>query len=152
MDIHGHGHTIQRLEIGYDLKGIDLSLSDATLDASTVFEDASSIRTISRDDLGRSFSSLLRGTTSLGSMYAAKGIRSVPSATDPSPGSDPYFNGGFNVERYGCRNGGRLCGVQIETNFNGVRDSAVNRKRFGDVTAQILEQYLATHWGVQLRP
>jgi hypothetical protein len=151
MDMHGHGHAIQRLELGYNLSGANLGLSDAALDASTAFEDSSSIRTISRDDLSQSFSGLLRGATSLGTMYAAEGFRSVPSTADPSPGSNPYFNGGFNIERYGCSDGETLCSVQIETNLAGVRDSAANRTRFADATARILEQYLAAHWGVRLK-
>ena len=150
MDMHGHGHAIQRLEIGYDVSAATLALSDATLDSGTAFEDSSTIRTISHDDTSRSFSALLRGPTSLGAMYAAEGFRAVPSVTDRSPGGAPYFNGGFNVERYGCRDGGTLCAVQIETNLTGVRDDAASRTRFGDATARILERYLAVHWGVQL--
>jgi hypothetical protein len=41
--------------------------------------------------------------------------------------------------------------VQIETNLIGVRDTAENRVRFAQVTATILEEYLATQWGIQLR-
>jgi hypothetical protein len=151
MDMHGHRHAIQRLELGYNLSRANLNLPDAALDASPAFEDSSTIRTISRDS-SQSFSALLRGATSLGTMYTAEGFRSVPSVAEPSPGSDPYFNGGYNVERYGCQDGGTLCGVQIETNRAGVRDSAANRTRFADATARILEQYLATHWGIQLKP
>jgi hypothetical protein len=40
--------------------------------------------------------------------------------------------------------------VQIEANYTGVRDNASNRDRFGDATAVVLEQYLATHWGLNL--
>jgi hypothetical protein len=152
MDIHGHGHAIPRLELGYNLSGANLGLSDAALNADPVFENSSSIRTISRDDSSQSFAALLRGGKSLGTMYAAKGFRAVPSTSDPSPGSHPYLNGGFNIERYGCRNGGRLCGAQIETNLTGVRDIPANRKRFAEATARILGQYLAVHWGIRLRP
>jgi hypothetical protein len=45
---------------------------------------------------------------------------------------------------------GNICGVQIESNFVGVRDNAANRDRFGDVTAVVLEQYLFAHWGLKL--
>ena len=34
--------------------------------------------------------------------------------------------------------------------MEGVRDTPANRDRFGDVTAIVLEQYLATHWGLSL--
>jgi hypothetical protein len=151
VDVHGHGHAIQRLELGYDVPSATLGLSDAALDASPAVEAASSVRTLSRDDTSRSFSALLRGPTSLGALYAAEGFPAVPSVADPSPGGAPYFDGGFNVARYGCRDGGTLCGVQIEANLTGVRDSAASRARFAAATVRILERYLAEHWGIVLR-
>ena len=41
-----------------------------------------------------------------------------------------------------------VSGVQIESNFTGVRDTPANRDRFGDVTAIVLERYLSEHWGL----
>jgi len=152
MDMHGHAHAIQRLEIGYDVPAATLALSDAALDADPAFEDSSTIRTLSHDDTSRSFSALLRGPTSLGALYAAEGFPAVPSVAAPSPGGAPYFDGGFNVERYGCRDGGTLCGVQIEAHFTGVRDSAASRARFAAATVRVLDRYLAEHWGIELRP
>lgn len=160
MDMHGHGHTIQRLELGYLLSGAQLGLSNAALDANAAYEDTASMRTISRVS-PPAFSAVLRGPTSLGSLYASNGFPSVPSATDPGPGADSYFSGGDNTRRHTCgaeatsfggTTAGNICGVQIEANFTGVRDNATNRDRFGDVTAIVLEQYLATHWGLTLRP
>src|SRR5262245_15954989 len=160
MDMHGHGHTIQRLELGYLLSGAELRQPDTTLDAGTTFEEESSINTISKDDAKETFSALLRGPNSLGALYAANNFPSVPSANDPFPQSgDLYFNGGFSTERHACgaaagplggQPGGNICGVQIETNLTGVRDTAANRARFAEATARILETYLATHWDIQL--
>jgi hypothetical protein len=158
MDMHGHGHAIQRLELGYLLTGAQLDLSDASLDAQAAYEDTAGIRTISRES-PLSFSALLRGPGSLGSLYAANGFPSVPSASDPGPAGATYFSGGDNTRRHSCgaeasvfggTTGGNICGIQIESNFTGVRDNASNRQKFGDATAIVLEQYLAAHWGIQL--
>jgi len=152
MDIHGHGHAIQRLELGYLLSVVDLNRTDATLDAATSFENSSSIRTLSQFS-PLPFSTLLRGANSLGALYAARGFPSIPSATDPSPNADDYFNGGENTRLYTCSiasSNGAICGVQIETNYTGVRDNATNRDRFGDATANVLEEYLRVHWGLRL--
>jgi len=158
MDMHGHGHTIQRLEVGYLLSSAQLDLSDASLDALRAYQDTASMRAISESD-PISFSALLRGSTSLGTLYNANGFPSVPSATDPSPHGDPYFSGGDNTRRHACGaeatmfggvTDGNICGVQIESNFVGVRDNALNRDRFGDATAVVLENYLFAHWGLKL--
>jgi hypothetical protein len=159
MDMHGHGHAKQRLELGYLLSSSQLGLSDAALDANRAFQDTASMRTVSEFSL-LSFSALLRGSTSLGTLYAANGFPSVPSASDPSPGADDYFSGGDDTRRHACgaeagslggATAGNICGVQIEANLTGVRDTQANRDRFADVTAQILAEYLMTHWGLSVR-
>lgn len=158
MDMHGHGHAIQRLELGYLLANTDLDRTDAALDASVAFENTASIRTLSQA-APLSFSSLLRGNNSLGTLYANGGFPSVPSAQDPRPNGTDYFNGGDNTRRHTCgadasmlggMTNGMICGVQIESNFTGVRDNVTSRDRFGDVTAVVLETYLRTHWGISL--
>ena len=152
MDIHGHGHTAQRLELGYLLPDADVNRTDAALDAAASFENISSIRTLSQLS-PLSFATLLRGPNSLGALYTARGFPSIPSANDPRPNADDYFDGGENTRLYTCSiaaANANICGVQIETNFTGVRDNATNRDRFGDATASVLEEYLRVHWGLRL--
>ena len=158
MDMHGHGHAKQRLELGYLLTGAELSLPDATLDGNRAFQDTASMRTISEAS-PLTFSALLRGLTSLGAMYAANGFPSVPGPADPNPGGDEYFSGGDDTRRHACgieatalggTAAGNMCGVQIEANLTGVRDTPANRDRFGDVTAIVLGQYLSMHWALSL--
>ncbi|MBL0169868.1 MAG: hypothetical protein IPP90_03915 [Gemmatimonadaceae bacterium] len=160
MDMHGHGHAIPRLELGYLLADADLNRTDAALDATASFENVSSIRTLSEFS-PLSFATLLRGPTSLGTLYANNGFPALPSGGDPSPNGADYFNGGDNTVRHACGSGasalggtsnGNICGVQIESNFTGVRDNATNRDRFGDATATVLEEYLRVHWGLRLAP
>lgn len=159
MDIHGHAHPIARLELGYLLADTDLNRSDAQLDASATYETASSINTVSAFS-PLSFAALLRGPSSLGSLYAARGFPSVPSSSDPSPNGTAYFNGGDNTVRHTCggaaanlggTSNGTICGVQIEANFAGVRDTPANRALFADATAEVLEEFLRTHWGLGLQ-
>ena len=160
MDMHGHGHAVQRLELGYLLTATQLNGTDVALDASGAAENRASIFTLSLAS-PLSFSALVRGPTSLGSLYAAQGFPSIPSSSDPRPNGADYFNGGDNTRRHTCGNeagplggttGGFICGVQIEANFSGVRDNSANRERFADATAQVLEQYLRVHWGLSLAP
>ena len=159
MDMHGHGHAVQRLEIGYLVSGRQLDLSDAELNAQRNIADASSIRTIARGSPA-TFASVLRGPTSLGTLYANNAFPAVPSAQDPGPKGAAYFSAGDNTRRHTCggeaspfggTTDGMICGVQIESNYTGVRDTEANRTRFADVTAVVLERFLAEHWGLRLR-
>jgi len=150
MDVHGHTHPAQRLELGYLRTSAQLNLSDAELDATTTYENLSSIRSMSAANTSHSFSQVLRGPTSLGALYAQNGIPSIPSDTDKAPGSDLYYSVGYNTIRYTCSDGGGMCGVQLETHFPGVRDTAANRDRFAEITVNILRTYLDLHWDLKL--
>lgn len=160
LDIHGHGHVIPRIEIGYLLTSGELDLSSAALDATRSYEDDASIQTISRSST-LSFSALLRGANSLGTLYSINGIPAIPSSNDPAPRGTEYFNGGDNTRRHTCSaeatsyggvTGGNICGVQIEAHFTGIRDTAGSRDNFGRITAIVLEQYLQMHWNLRLAP
>jgi hypothetical protein len=152
MDMHGHGHEIQRLELGYLLSGAALDRTDAQLNSNPAYEDTSSIRSISRSS-PLSFAELLRGPSSLGAMYAAQGFPAVPAPAMTGPQGAAYFDGGYNTARHGCgieASAGVICGVQIESNFTGVRDNAVNRARFAGATATVLSAFLKQHWNLDL--
>jgi len=160
MDIHGHAHDIDRLELGYLLTSDELNTPDAALDANVEAKERSSVRMLLQKP-GTSLSVLMRGPMSLGTLYAGVGFRSTPSAGDPGPGDERFFSGGYNTRRHGCsavaaglggRTDGAICGVQIESQFNGVRDKPENWKRFGDATATILGPYLSASWGLKLSP
>lgn len=143
IDLHGHGHSIQRLELGYLLSSASLALSDNSLD-NGAYGNWSSIRTmIPLAKLG--FSRLLRGPQSLGSFFENRGFPAVPSEMQPNPGSATYFSGGYNTERHGSSSGGPVSGVQIECNFTGVRDTDASRKTFAQAVAEAFDYYSAMH-------
>lgn len=146
IDLHGHGHTIQRLELGYLLYTDELQLDDATLN-NDPYLSYSSIQFLASDNSGDlTHAELLRGAFAFGTLMAENGYPSVPSQSDPYPATDdPYFSGGYNTAERSSYNGGFIDGVQIECNMNGIRNSADNRQKFADTLASVLRQYLLLH-------
>jgi hypothetical protein len=141
-DLHGHGHAIPRLELGYNLSGATLRSADGDLDAANV-ETQSSIATFSQAS-ALSFSALLRGPTALGTLFADAGYPAVPSAQDPAPDDgEAYFSGGYNTEQHSCLTGGQVCGVQIEANNAGVRDSGASIAAFAAAIVTVYAQFVA---------
>ncbi len=118
LDIHGHAHSIQRIELGYLLSGSELRLSDAELDTSTYIEESSIKSLVGNNIQGYTHSNLLRGTESFGSLLDNNGFPSVPSLSDPFPDAgESYFSGGYNTGRHGSRdNDGTIDAIQIELN------------------------------------
>ena len=147
IDLHGHGHSIQRMELGYLLSGSTLRLSNTSLNASNVVLN-SSIRKLSEDNRMRfTHAELLRGAFSLGALLDKNGYASVPSEADPAPRSgDDYFSGGYSTERHGSVEGTNIDAIQIECNFQGVRDSEPALYFFADALATALVDFMKTHY------
>lgn len=143
VDLHGHAHPIQRLELGYELTGDQLDLADNVIDQGT-WLDSTSVRYLQLRS-GASLSDLLRGPTAFGTLLAARGYPSVPSATDHGPAGAPYFSGGYNTQRYGSKHGGTISALQLEIYLGGILDTPDNRRAFGVALSQVLATYLATY-------
>lgn len=146
LDIHGHGHPVARLELGYLLSAEQLDQSDAALDLPSVMEQTS-IR-----DLGERsplpFSELLRGTTSFGGLLESEGVPVVPSPAEPSPGSDPFFSGGYSTGRHGSLTDSEVVsGIQIEHHYPGLRDTATNRTAYAATLALVIRAFMLEHFG-----
>jgi hypothetical protein len=146
IDLHGHGHKDQRLEIGYLHTRATLALPDAQIDQPKVIAEGSLRLFASRSKIP--YSELLRGPLSFGAMLEREGFPSTPSPLKPVP-SDPYFAGGHNTQCH-ARYAANFAGLQIETNFKGVRDTAENRAKFGEALCNALGVYLDTHMSLKL--
>ena len=146
LDMHGHGHDIQRIELGYLMSRDELAFNDNALQT-TAFIERSSIRHLAQNNLDQlQFASLLRGEKSFGALLTDKGFASIPSLSDPFPINDePYFTGGYNTRRHGSRDGGSIDGIQIECNRN-IRFDEATRQRFADSLANVILDYLETHY------
>lgn len=150
VDLHGHGHDIQRLELGYLLSSTDLSNTDEALAEST-FVNKSSFKVLGSKP-GMNFADLIRGPMSLGTLMELEGIPAVPSQSQPNPGGNPYFNGGYNTARHGSRTSGAISGVQIECYYTGVRDTEVNRQAMAEALGRALGAFFPEHFGFPLAP
>jgi N-formylglutamate amidohydrolase len=147
MDIHAQGHTIQRVELGYLLNTAQLQLPDATLNTNE-YIDSCSIKKLVRTNPNKyTLAQLLKGQYSFGALLRTKGFPAVPSDNDPYPKTgDPYFSGAYDTEAHSSLYGGSIDGVQIETNYKGVRDTPANRTKFGDSLFVAVMQYLKKHY------
>jgi hypothetical protein len=148
IDLHGHGHDVPRLELGYLLTEAQLRSSDAALEADGAMARSSIARLAADASGGARGGALLRSPEALGTRLHAAGYPAVPSAQDPAPlVGQEYFNGGYNTARHGSVGGGALDAIQVECHFAGVRDSEASRAAFADVLARELARFLERHYG-----
>ena len=149
IDLHGHGHAVPRLELGYLLNETELRQADAVLTAASTMSRTSIARLASdsRSTTDRGVP-LLRGPNSLGTLLATAGVPSVPSAQDPAPKvGEAYFDGGYNTQRHGSAQGGTLDAIQIECHFAGIRDTPTSRAAFATALTNALVTYFDRHYG-----
>lgn len=150
IDLHGHRHEQELVEIGGLVTGAKLALTDAELDAGDFVARQSSIRELDKRS-PQSFSALLRGPQSLGGLLEARGFASIPSPAHPAPGTNPYYNGAYSVERHGSRGRGTVSAVQIECPFTAVREKAETRVKFSGALCDALEEYFRVHFAKNLK-
>lgn len=147
IDLHGHGHTVQRIEYGYLIYEEELAFDESVLNSSTYINYSSLRNLVDVNVMGLQHTELLRGEFALGSLLHDQGYPGVPSLADlfPQPGQ-PYFSGGYNTATHSSYNGGAIDGVQIECN-QALRFDSTVRNVFAGELARGLVQFVELHYG-----
>jgi hypothetical protein len=147
LDIHGHRHIDQRVELGYLIKGEPLKATDTELNADAALIASTSIRDLDKRS-PQSFAELVRGPQSLGGLLEFRGFRCLPSPTKSFPGVlAGYFSGAYDITAHGSRDGGTVSAIQVECPWNGLRDKPENQRRFAKALVESLDVYFEVHFG-----
>jgi hypothetical protein len=140
IDLHGHGHTKQRLELGYLVSANALRNPTSILPASTAYYN------MLQQNPFLSSNQFLTTPNSFGTFMANRNFPAVPSAQDVAPlSTDEYFDGGYNTQTYTSSLYPKVYGWQMETNFTGVRDSEASRIVFVKAFLQSIMQFYSTN-------
>jgi hypothetical protein len=152
VDLHGHGNSVQRIELGYLLYDDELELADSILNTSKYINYSTIKNLVYSNATNLSHSQLLRGDLALGTLLGNAGYPSVPSRQIPFPGTQTnYYSGGYNIAEHTCyASGNTVNGVQMECNYSGIRDSESNRVHFADSLAAVLLNFLHIHRNVDV--
>ena len=151
LDIHGHRHLDQRVELGYMIKGDILKHSDAELNADAALIASTCIRDLDKRS-PQSFAELVRGPQSLGGLLEDRRFRCLPSPTKASPAfMAGYFSGVYDVAAHGSCDGGTVSAIQVECPWNNVRDTPEHQRRFAVALADSLGTYFEVHFGRKLK-
>ena len=146
IDLHGHAHKEQRLELGYLLDAKQLALTNEEMRAANLGAKSSLRRLLA--ERTEKFPELFRGARSFGALLESEGFLCSPSPTKPSPEA-PFFRGGYSVLRHAAE-AEQFAGLQIETHFKGVRDTAASRAQFATALVKVTATFLAERWKLNL--
>ncbi len=129
IDVHGHGHAIARVELGYALGREELNLPDIELDQAEIV-DRSTLRPLVRQQPRIPFSLLVRGPDSFGDLLVRAGLPAWPSPAFPHIGDAEFYRGGHIVRIHSRGEDPKaLAAIQAELPFPGFRDTEENRER-----------------------
>jgi hypothetical protein len=149
IDIHAHPYQDRKIELGYLLEADLLFFSDEELN-DDLFIIKSSIKNFIKKSK-YSFAEVIRGEVSLGAMLEKQGYPSLPSPEKPEPKDQFFFSGGYNTAVHASKPEYNFNGLQIETYWDGLRDTPENINKFSKVFVEILIDYLKLHYEMDLR-
>lgn len=148
LDMHGHGHDIDRIEVGYLLTSNQLNSESASID---YLANKSSIYSIAKVSSESPFSQLINGDLAFGTLLANHDCPSVPSKQDPRPWDDEYFNGGYCTATYGSRNSGDdISAIQLETPGPIIRNNETLRAKSSGRIARAIIEYFKLNYDMDL--
>lgn len=149
IDLHGHGHSNQRLELGYSLDGPQLKDAFENEEPVLTYASNSSLQNFLRER-NITFKDMLWGASSFGTLMYQYGVPSVPSMQDRFPLPDEkFFSGGYNTRRYTSGEYPKVYGWQIECNYKGVRDSEESRAGFADAFTNAYMKFISLNTSLQ---
>lgn len=142
IDLHAHGHAIQRLELGHNLTTRELGYVHTGHEQLSHVGDLranSSYANLFKMNPGLSLKETLLGDYAFGTLMHERGFPSVPSKQDPHPmASHSYFTGGFNTNFATSASYPNVYGFQIEANGQS-KNTEARRLQFAKSLAESVE-------------
>ena len=142
IDVHGHGHKVQRLELGYSLTAKQLAWAYNRKNTPKMPPTSSVANYLSAGGK-RDFHDMLFGEYAFGTLLEKNGVRATPSMQDPHPQEgEAFFAGGHITRKFTAKDFPEVFGVQIEFHFRGIRDTDENRKKFAEAFAKTYWEFI----------
>ena len=148
IDLHGHNHTSQLIELGYLLESEILSFNDADL-SDDLFVEKSSVRNLMKKS-EFSFPEVIRGEVSFGGILEKYGYGIVPGPSIKAPDTEFFFSGGYNTLVHGPTETNHFNSMQIELPTKGVRDSDENIVKVSRAITESILEFMRIHYKLDL--
>ncbi|GAB1464179.1 hypothetical protein [Pedobacter sp. UBA4863] len=147
IDLHGHGHKNQRLEIGYNLGKSELEkILDETYKHGSKYH---SITNLLKQERGLNLKEAIFGEKAFGTFLVNNGVPATPSSQDLVPTKEElFFSGGDNTRRFTSEKYPNVFGLQIECDSSA--RSEAKRSNTAKGIAEAIVQYLNIYANTQI--
>ena len=141
FEMHGNGHSDMWTEIGLGVSKTYLNGSDSLILSRVGY---STVKNLCVNG-GVNFLDVIKGPYSLGGLLDNKGWNSVPSPSNPSPGSGGFFYAGWNTWKHGSRYSGVIDASHVENYFVFMQTS--NREQYATDLSKSIIEFMNIHYG-----
>jgi len=149
FDMHTNAHSARWTEIGQLVSKPALNSGNNAIMKKLAISPVKQMTEV----LGVDFIEITKGETSLGGLLSARGVKAVPSPKYPKPGSEGYFNGGWNTNKHGSRHGGAINATQIENAASKVnKKNPKDRAKYSKDLSWAIMDFMAIHYGMNISP
>lgn len=143
VEVHGHAHPIERIELGYALSKDELiRLNESNPDDE--LRISSSLDGLLKLQSSLNLKEMIIGEYSFGTIITDESYNAVPAKQDPYVNKeDKYFTGGYNTRRYtNPKNYPGVFGFQMECPRLGIREDSQTQHLFAQSFVQAYKKYI----------
>ena len=141
FEMHGNGHSAMWTEVGLGVSKTYLNGSDSLIHSRTNYSTVKNLCTHG----GANFLEIIKGPTSLGGLLDSKGWNSVPSPSNPAPGTGGFFYAGWNTWKHGSRYSGVIDASHVENYYVFMQTS--NRNHYSKDLSNSIIEFMNIHYG-----
>ena len=141
FEMHGNGHSDMWTEIGLGVSKTYLNGSDSLILSRVGYSTIKNLCT----NGGVNFLDVIKGVSSLGGLLDSKGWNSVPSPSNPSPGTGGFFYAGWNTWEHGSRYSGVIDASHVENYYVFMQTS--NRNKYANDLSTSIIEFMNIHYG-----
>ena len=141
FEMHGNGHSDMWTEVGLGVSKTYLNGSDSLILSRVGYSTVKNLCT----NGGVNFLDIIKGPYSLGGLLDNKGWNSVPSPSNPSPGTGGFFYAGWNTWKHGSRYSGVIDASHVENYYVFMQTS--NRNQYANDLSTSIIEFMNIHYG-----
>ena len=141
FEMHGNGHSDMWTEVGLGVSKTYLNGSDSLILSRVGY---STVKNLCING-GVNFLDIIKGPHSLGGLLDNKGWNSVPSPSNPSPGTGGFFYAGWNTWKHGSRYSGVIDASHVENYYVFMQTS--NRNQYANDLSTSIIEFMNIHYG-----
>ena len=141
FEMHGNGHSDMWTEVGLGVSKTYLNGSDSLILSRVGYSTVKNLCT----NGGGDFLDIIKGPYSLGGLLDNKGWNSVPSPSNPSPGTGGFFYAGWNTWKHGSRYSGVIDASHVENYYVFMQTN--NRNQYANDLSTSIIEFMNIHYG-----